>query len=378
MATYHHVANTRVGRAIRPGSTRRPTATSGPGAGRRVIARQGDPNGTTTIKSIGDTARKLGLNSAPFTSNAEGFFDLRAELQGQPEVPPRDEKSVMVRTYKRGMTIAVGCTWHYNLHQLTTSSRASMPRAAKNIHRVMRDLQWTNGEGQAGSDWRVPTTTARFRVPGPCRTPPRSSQPSRQPTWPRRVARILSHASLSVPCSAARRAVSLAAVGVGADQRIEREWRTLNAAQAAHTRGREAPARGDRPTAERELGEDGGPLPSALRAQPAAQGSVCAARRYADRARQCGGRLRAVASSQVREGARVPLRVRPGAGPRRYAPPAARHREAQRGLPNQPGDARLLAALGETASGRGARAGHCLAASGAGPGRAGSARRCRR
>ena len=24
----------------------------------------------------------------------------------------------MVRTYKRGMTIAVGCTWHYNLHQL--------------------------------------------------------------------------------------------------------------------------------------------------------------------------------------------------------------------------------------------------------------------
>ncbi len=145
MATYlYHVANTRVGQ-------RHPTWLGDPAAygyirslvqAGRVIARQGDLNGTTTIKSIGDTARKLGLKvRAIYTSNAEGFFDYSQNFKDSLKSLPRDEKSVMVRTNKRGMTIAVGCTWHYNLHQLDDFiSRLDAP-GYKNIHRVMQDLR---------------------------------------------------------------------------------------------------------------------------------------------------------------------------------------------------------------------------------------------
>ncbi|MBL9006620.1 MAG: hypothetical protein JNJ46_20360 [Myxococcales bacterium] len=145
MATYlYHVANTRVGQ-------RHPTWLGDPAAyayirglvqGGRVLARQGDLNGTTTIRSIGDTARKLNLKVRGFyTSNAEGFFQYSQNFRDSLKSLPIDEKSVMVRTYKRGMTIAVGCTWHYNLHQISDFlSRLDAP-GYKDIHRVMQDLR---------------------------------------------------------------------------------------------------------------------------------------------------------------------------------------------------------------------------------------------
>jgi hypothetical protein len=145
MATYmYHVANTRVGQ-------RHPTWLGDPAAyayirglvtGGRVLARQGDLNGTTTIRSIGDTARKLNLKVRGFyTSNAEGFFQYTQNFRDSLKSLPIDEKSVMVRTYKRGMTIAVGCTWHYNLHQMSDFlSRLDAP-GYKDIHRVMQDLR---------------------------------------------------------------------------------------------------------------------------------------------------------------------------------------------------------------------------------------------
>lgn len=145
MATYlYHVANTRVGQ-------RHPTWLGDPAAygyiralvtGGRVIARQGDLNGTTTLKSIGDTARKLNLKvRAIYTSNAEGFFNYTQNFRDNFKSLPHDDKSVMIRTYKRGMTIAVGCTWHYNLHQLDDFlSRLDQP-GYNSIHRVMQDLR---------------------------------------------------------------------------------------------------------------------------------------------------------------------------------------------------------------------------------------------
>ncbi len=131
---------------------------------------------------------------------------------------------------------------------------------------------------------------------------------------------------------------------------IEREWRTLNAAQAAHTRGREALARGDRPTAERELSEAAARYRQLLELNPLRKDLYAP---LADTliARGNAAAAYALCSSQVREGVRdVPLRVqlvRALVGMRRL-----RHaiEEAQRGLTSHPGDARLLAALGETAS----------------------------
>lgn len=144
MATYlYHVANVRVGQ-------RHPTWLGDPEIygyiralvqGGRVIARQGDLNGATTLKSIGDTARALKLNvHALYTSNAEGFFKYTPAFRENLKALPIDDKSVMIRTYKRGVPAAIGDSWHYNLHQISDfSSRLDDPNY-KDIHRVMQDL----------------------------------------------------------------------------------------------------------------------------------------------------------------------------------------------------------------------------------------------
>jgi hypothetical protein len=145
MATYlWHVANLRVGQ-------RHPTWLGDPEAysyiralvlGGRVIARQGDLNGTTTLRSIGDTARALKLPvRAIYTSNAEGFFKYTKNFRDNLHSLPHDEKSIMIRTYKRGLPSAVGDTWHYNLHQIDDFlSRIDTP-AYPSIHEVMKDLR---------------------------------------------------------------------------------------------------------------------------------------------------------------------------------------------------------------------------------------------
>ncbi len=131
---------------------------------------------------------------------------------------------------------------------------------------------------------------------------------------------------------------------------IEREWRTLNEAQSAHSRGREALARGDRPAAERELADAAARYRQLLELNPLRKDLYAP---LADTliARGNPAAAYALCSSQIREGVReVPLRVqlvRALSGMRRL-----RHAidEAQRGLKSTPGDARLLAVLGETAS----------------------------
>ena len=144
MATYlYHVANVRVGQ-------RHPTWLGDPEIynyvralvqGGRVIARQGDLNGGTTLKSIGDTARALKLNvHAIYTSNAEGFFKYTPAFRENLKSLPIDEKSVMIRTYKRSFPSAIGDSWHYNLHQISDfSSRLDDPKYI-DVHRIMLDL----------------------------------------------------------------------------------------------------------------------------------------------------------------------------------------------------------------------------------------------
>jgi hypothetical protein len=144
MATYlFHVANVRVGQ-------RHPTWLGDPEIytyiralvqGGRVIARQGDLNGATTLKSIGDTARALKLTvRALYTSNAEGFFKYTPAFRENLKSLPIDDKSVMIRTYKRGVPAAIGDSWHYNLHQISDFSARLEDPAYKDIHRVMLDL----------------------------------------------------------------------------------------------------------------------------------------------------------------------------------------------------------------------------------------------
>ncbi|MFO0572769.1 MAG: hypothetical protein U1A78_02125 [Polyangia bacterium] len=141
-----HVANTRVG-------SRHPTWLGDPEAygyiralvqGGRVLAVQGDLNGTTTLRSIGDTARALGLNvHVLYTSNAEGFFKYTQNFRDNIESLPRDDKSVMLRTFKHGMVSPPGDMWHYNLHQMNDFiERLKLPGYV-NIYRVMQDLQRT-------------------------------------------------------------------------------------------------------------------------------------------------------------------------------------------------------------------------------------------
>lgn len=145
MGTYlYHVANTRVG-------NRHPTWLGDPEAygyirglvmGGRVLAIQGDLNGPVAIKSIGDTARALKLPVRIFyTSNAEGFFKYSQAFRDNLASLPHDEKSVMIRTYKRGMSSPLGDDWHYNVHQINDFlERLALP-GYNNIHRVMQDLR---------------------------------------------------------------------------------------------------------------------------------------------------------------------------------------------------------------------------------------------
>lgn len=145
-----HVANVRVG-------NRHPTWLGDPEAynyirglvqSGRVLAVQGDLNGNTTLRSVGDTARALGLKvHVIYTSNAEGFFKYTQNFKDSLASLPHDEKTVMLRTFKHGMTSPPGDLWHYNLHQLDDFlERLKLP-AYVNIYRIMQDLQ-KSPEGQ--------------------------------------------------------------------------------------------------------------------------------------------------------------------------------------------------------------------------------------
>lgn len=142
----HQVAKLRVG-------ARRPTWLGDPTAysyirslvkGGRVRAVQGDLNGTTTLRSIGETARALKLPiRAVYTSNAEGFFSYSQALKESLASLPHDEKTVIVRTYKRGMAAPEGDLWHYNVHKLDDFLLRSATPGYPNVAAIMTDMRTT-------------------------------------------------------------------------------------------------------------------------------------------------------------------------------------------------------------------------------------------
>jgi hypothetical protein len=145
VATYlYHVANIRVGQ-------RHPTWLGDPDAyayvrslvqAGRFLPIQGSLTGTVALKSIGDTARALGLMvRIIYTSNAEGFFQYNPQFRANLAGLPHDEKTVILRTFKHGMPSPLGDLWHYNLHQLDDFlARLELP-GYLSIYRVMADLE---------------------------------------------------------------------------------------------------------------------------------------------------------------------------------------------------------------------------------------------
>lgn len=112
--------------------------------GGRVLAVQGDLNGAVTLRSIGDTARALKLPvRVIYTSNAEGFFQYGQAIKDNLAALPHDEKTVVVRTYKRGMTAPLGDLWHYNVHKLDDFLLRSMTPGYSNVAAIMSDLRKT-------------------------------------------------------------------------------------------------------------------------------------------------------------------------------------------------------------------------------------------
>lgn len=139
-----HVANLQVG-------SRRPTWLGDPEAygyiralvqAGRVQTVQGDLNGAVALKSVGDTARALGIPVRIFyTSNAEGFFQYTPAFRENLAALPHDDKTVVLRTYKHGFPSAQGDTWHYTLHQLDDFLGRIGQKGYPNVHRVMADLR---------------------------------------------------------------------------------------------------------------------------------------------------------------------------------------------------------------------------------------------
>ena len=161
-----HVAHIKVG-------TRMPSWLGDPEAyayirglvqGGRVLAIQGDLNGTVALRSIGDTARALKLPVRIFyTSNAESFFKYNPQFRANIGQLPHDDKSVMLRTFKHGMTAPIGDLWHYCLHQIDDFLGRLENPAYNNVYRVMVDLERKGGKqieatGVSYYDGSVPRT----------------------------------------------------------------------------------------------------------------------------------------------------------------------------------------------------------------------------
>ncbi len=145
VATYlYHVANIRVGQR-HPSWLGDPAAYSyirGLVLNGRFLPVQGDLNGTVALKSIGETARALGLPvHIIYTSNAESFFKYNPQFRENLAALPHDDKTVILRTYKHGMPSPIGDLWHFNLHQLDDFlARLALP-GYLTIYRVMADLE---------------------------------------------------------------------------------------------------------------------------------------------------------------------------------------------------------------------------------------------
>lgn len=113
----------------------------------RMIAVQGDLNGATALRSVGETARALKVPvRIVYLSNAEGFFKYSPAFRDNLAALPRDERSVIVRTYKHGFPAAAGDSWHYNLHQIDDFLKRAARPGYQSVHQIMADLRSPEGK----------------------------------------------------------------------------------------------------------------------------------------------------------------------------------------------------------------------------------------
>jgi hypothetical protein len=144
-----HVANLQVG-------DRHPTWLGDPVAyayirglaqGGRMVAVQGDLNGSVALRSVGETARALKLPvRIVYLSNAEGFFKYSPAFRENLAALPHDERSVIIRTYKHGFPAAAGDSWHYNLHQIDDFLKRAARPGYPSVHQIMADLRSPEGK----------------------------------------------------------------------------------------------------------------------------------------------------------------------------------------------------------------------------------------
>ncbi len=87
----------------------------------RVLARTGDLTGTTTLRQIGATLRRLGLVvRVLYFSNAEQFFVYTPDFRQNMLALPTDARTVVVRTTRhRSLPNAAGDRWHYIVQDFT-------------------------------------------------------------------------------------------------------------------------------------------------------------------------------------------------------------------------------------------------------------------
>lgn len=81
----------------------------------RVFARTGDVTGTTTLRSVGQTLRELGVPvRIVYFSNAEQFFAYTPDFRANMEALPTDGRTLVVRTIRHArIPNADDDRWHY-------------------------------------------------------------------------------------------------------------------------------------------------------------------------------------------------------------------------------------------------------------------------
>ncbi len=84
----------------------------------RMIYRNGDVTGTTTLAAVADACRRLHTTvRVVYFSNAEQFFENTDQFVANMKALPTDDRSIVLRTIRhRSIEIAEDGRWHYLVH----------------------------------------------------------------------------------------------------------------------------------------------------------------------------------------------------------------------------------------------------------------------
>ncbi len=84
----------------------------------RMIYRNGDVTGETTMQAVADACRRLGVEArVVYFSNAEQFFENTDQFVANMKALPYDERSIVLRTIRhRAIENAEDGRWHYLVH----------------------------------------------------------------------------------------------------------------------------------------------------------------------------------------------------------------------------------------------------------------------